>query len=714
MYLDITLCKTPINTTDTLYFANATAQKAYFDGITEKEEFANSSYNGARSFRITSNYLEAINKKYNYMYFTYDNRTWYAFIDKYTYINDNVTEIEVTTDFVQTFMFDIQGKTSRVASFTWKNNHFNKFIPFSNKFPVSTEKIEKILSLVKTIKNTENKISFLAITVEKNFEEVLTGGKIYVGRKYGNVSASTNEFAIPSFDTKGIKSATPYANGIVAPYYTLFFPLIQTSAYIPIPVYNGMTSVEANETIIADVCDNVFDSNGQPLSDTLELYANKLADFINKIAAYIKDASIITSPLGGGIDDNLPSYPTFRTSKSYKLGQGKQITHINFCEYTPLAYGGFEPAILANITGGSDQTNINISLRFFISCVTVPNYEDEYEGVTTDGLKYSETNNYVIDYDFADKYLNRNPYKSLIFAHASERQEVEFSDYKFPENSKSLRFTIKQQYYLPFVCVIKVSVLDENGDVIDGYSDLNIFTLNNTNPAPYELTAWADYISTNRASVKDGLSTKHGYEKQIAKREMTNKTTQGAVGIAAGIASLGVGIGASGISKPIRGGLITGGIGQIISGAGSIADAQVAYENALTNMEKEKALLELSWSDIKSSPSEVNNLGLDIPIYDDYGLYEIGIYISEAANIDEVKQYHDLYGFQTEEIVEPCELTRQHQKFDYIRYEDFNFVSGLPQATHNAIKSIFESGIRFWYDIADFLNYDGSNPEYEV
>lgn len=43
----------------------------------------------------------------NYLYFTFRNKTYYYFIDDITYINENLIELDITMDYIQTYMFNI-------------------------------------------------------------------------------------------------------------------------------------------------------------------------------------------------------------------------------------------------------------------------------------------------------------------------------------------------------------------------------------------------------------------------------------------------------------------------------------------------------------------------------------------------------------------------------------------------------------------------------
>lgn len=91
----------------TLFFDSKSAQTAYF-AIVFGESFNDFTYQKANStVRLQMIYDEAI--KYNYVSYIntdYDDRVFYAFITDYKFVNDNVTEITISTDVIQTWMFD--------------------------------------------------------------------------------------------------------------------------------------------------------------------------------------------------------------------------------------------------------------------------------------------------------------------------------------------------------------------------------------------------------------------------------------------------------------------------------------------------------------------------------------------------------------------------------------------------------------------------------
>lgn len=639
MFVNVTLCKTPINTTDTLFFANAEAQKAYFNGIQEKHTYSQSSFNGSRSFRIPVNYLTAVNTHYNYMYYTYDGRVWYCFIDNYTYVNDTSCEVNVTLDFVQTFMFDITWKSSRIASFTWKQSHFeNGYVPYSNKFPSADKKYVKIYDIVSRISNPkeyeDGNIVYLAVTVDVNvqFSPSDKVVSLYIGNDDKNYIVEGGKVSNELFAFRG---------GGTLPYYTFLFPL----------TYKLTTSLTSRGLVYTHV---TFPNDSDYLAS-----GNEFVDFLKTMSANIIDMSVVPAKITDyHYEDDLLKEDNIDGAGVSRVRIGLSGT------VTSYVHGYMAYAFAGNSLG-------------------IPVY-----------TKTVELN--------GDVSLNRSPYKSIVVGNSLSNEEIELNDCIL-DGDEAVEITVYQEIVPPFISTIVIG----NRDSIGTYDKTLRFSLDLSRAIPYEVSAWANYLSTNSASVNDGLKTKHGYEKEIAKRNLILGSAEGVAGIGVGIIGSVIG-GVKGSSQAL-----VGGISQIVSGASQIADSHIQYDNALTNMEKERALLQLSWNDIKSAPSEaVNALNPSISVTAYDNMYA-SIYECTVINFEDVKKYHKMYGYQTEEVVEADELKQQHTVFDYIRFEDANFITNLPHNTHQIIKQIFESGIRFWYDEDNFLNFDIDNPEYQ-
>lgn len=114
---NITLLKVPLELSNKnqLTFSNKQAQFNYFNSLT-KIELENATYQRKEG---VIRFPELIDNLYEYNYVMYQNESYsdkwfYAFITNMRYLNDNVTEISITTDVFQTWQFDLEFKQSFV------------------------------------------------------------------------------------------------------------------------------------------------------------------------------------------------------------------------------------------------------------------------------------------------------------------------------------------------------------------------------------------------------------------------------------------------------------------------------------------------------------------------------------------------------------------------------------------------------------------------
>lgn len=146
MYVNVTLYKTKLSTTDTMVFSSKEEQTTFFNGLT-KLDLGQCSFNGKRTIRINGNYFMLNIGGYNYIKIYYtdgsgNERTYYAFIDLFRYVNDNCCEVDVTTDYIQTYMFDIQFSQLFIEQRNYSLNieGFPRNYQFKNKYPVANNK----------------------------------------------------------------------------------------------------------------------------------------------------------------------------------------------------------------------------------------------------------------------------------------------------------------------------------------------------------------------------------------------------------------------------------------------------------------------------------------------------------------------------------------------------------------------------------------------
>lgn len=114
---NITLLKVPLELSNKnqLTFSSKQAQFNYFNSLT-KIELENATYQRKEG---VIRFPELIDNLYEYNYVMYQNESYsekwfYAFITNMRYLNDNVTEISITTDVFQTWQFDLEFKQSFV------------------------------------------------------------------------------------------------------------------------------------------------------------------------------------------------------------------------------------------------------------------------------------------------------------------------------------------------------------------------------------------------------------------------------------------------------------------------------------------------------------------------------------------------------------------------------------------------------------------------
>ena len=163
---------------NTMYFASLQDQQTFFNAPPNVQftDYENVSYNGARAFKININFVSFMFLEYDYLRFEFPNgdgttRTIYAFIDDIEYINDNCCAIQSTIDLMQTFMFEIFNSYQYgvVKNYTLKQNAFNTYIPYVNKYPVSDYKIEKGIELTPKKEDALINCGWVLVTVDPAF-----------------------------------------------------------------------------------------------------------------------------------------------------------------------------------------------------------------------------------------------------------------------------------------------------------------------------------------------------------------------------------------------------------------------------------------------------------------------------------------------------------------------------------------------------------------
>lgn len=113
MRVNLYLFKKDISPKNLPIFTSAEDRETYFSANNADKAYTNISYNGTRNIRLNVNAFEANLDYYNYARINWIDkedveRNYYCFIDIVKYVNDNVSELQLTMDYVTTYYFDIK------------------------------------------------------------------------------------------------------------------------------------------------------------------------------------------------------------------------------------------------------------------------------------------------------------------------------------------------------------------------------------------------------------------------------------------------------------------------------------------------------------------------------------------------------------------------------------------------------------------------------
>lgn len=632
--LDIYSLKlTPDNT---LYFNSVEEQTAWFDenvAVTVPEV----SFNGSRAFSFSSNYLDMLFSKYNYVRYKLNDKYVYAFIENILYNNDNSCSLKISIDLVQTFFFDIQNSvvTSNIRNKTEDTNYFKQYRPYTNKYQPD---------------------DFNSYNVG-NFAQFDEKYKLYCGFILVNCDPKLT----PIFS----EGAGVTDNGYPFPVSCFAFPVFYN--------LNTINPFFGDEKVKVDFF--------QPGSEDVVTYyvdsANLLTKFINEFSAYIINIGITFNPIAG------------------------------------LKYNGADNIIGEPFYSGINKYTDSSGLEHIILQISNNEYKYSQEYNLTEYLKNIPLS------------LLRNPYVYIRVGTDTESIELNLLDFFNYEDITTDSFILKIEYFTSCLYPFMTNLIFYLND--KPITDRNAyFNLTASVPIPYEQSAWAQYYANNRASVNDGLATKQKYDTERLDNNLNrdtkianNNLSSGAIsaglslvgGVADAVASIASFGGSGGLGSSIAGG-VSGVINSTFNYQNQMLSAETDYSNGMLELEKERALLQISWNDKKSAPSAFSNLSSSLSLLYNKGpqCIEIDIYI--AKNIDDIINYHKIYGYVLNRMsVNPLQDIRKHTVFDFISFNEITLGLELPQFYISKLEQMFESGVRFWYVYDNFLNYEIPNED---
>lgn len=614
------LFKLKLSPDNTMFFNNITEQTNFFDSKVALS-IPNISFNGSRPFRLSANYLDTTFNNYTYCRYKFGSKIVYAFIDNITYINDNVCELEVSIDFLQTFMFDIFGGVakSNVSNKTLKDSFFNVYKPFTNKMTPSDFNSYLLKRLNKSV--TDTRIGgFILLNVDPN-----------IMNKAGETSGT-------NFMLYGL-----YDNGVPTSAMCLALPI----------EYN----LETN-TITA----SQFYKLGSASSEVMCAGGDNLFNFLDAYASYVVDGCI----------------------------------GITFDQLLPNLYFNADDSIIYDTTNMQLVNLPDVTLKVPYLCIKNNSIANTWS---------IDLSDYLEDIPLP---LRRNPYVYIRVGNDSESIELNLLDfYNDSPVTETMILEIEQftSCLYPFQTNLKFKY---NGrEITDRNAMFNIVA---TDPVPFSISAWQEYYSNNRATVNDGLETQQKFQSA----QLRN--------------NLGTGLVNAGIDTIVGGVSWTKKLGQLsarsfksqqnlfnagVSGVTGFLGAMTNYANGKLEMAKDKALQQIGWNDVKSSPSAFSNITSNLSSKYRNGTQGIEVDIYIAKNIEDIKAYHKQYGYVINIMQSsPLNDIHNHTVFDFISFNEITLGLLLPQNMVSLIEEQLESGVRFWYDYDNFLNYDIANNEY--
>ena len=624
---------------NTMYFASLQDQQTFFNAPPNVQftDYDNVSYNGARAFKININFVSFMFLEYDYLRFEFPNgdgttRTIYAFIDDITYVNDNCCAIQSTIDLMQTFMFEIfdSYQYGVVKNYTLKQNAFNTYIPYVNKYPVSDYKIEEGIELTPKKEPGLINCGWVLITVDPAF----------------NIGENIAKYC--------------YDNGMRIPFIKLAIPIV-LSHYID--------DEYSFETL----------NNGSTTS--LIKYSSFVTSaFYKQISPYILDISICTTQIA---DEYFSSSSVVGT--------------INL-SFTEPSEKYFEILTISGLNGSILQVLSNTSNEYL----------------------------YEIPSDIRNNFnLARLPYSYIKIGNAFSSVDINLLDFvgdmPLINFDNYLHIELLTSLTFPTQASLTLNLYNGN-DFIPINTPLIIGASENV---IYSTSAWSTYVSQNRQYANMGLATQQNYEKQAFDRQISSEKTQLGINTYMGVAGEIAGI-FTGVGNFTKAGKLTARRGQsavgkaatgIFETAGDLANGLIAINTKqdvfAIEQAKDRAMQRIQFNDIKTSPSAYDNLTSPVTSRFNAVYYPLCVYLYTARNMNDVKKYHELYGYEINKTLDSFSFSsiRNHENFDYISFVSLFIKANIPRDMEETIEQILTNGVRFWYDYTKFLDYSLPNNE---
>lgn len=658
MRVNLYLFKKDISPKNLPIFTSAEDRETYFSESNADKVYKNISYNGTRNIRLNENAFEANLDYYNYARINWTDKedvehNYYCFIDIVKYVNDNVSELQLTLDYVTTYYFDIKLNEFTLKQCTMQDSmqdrrgieaDENYRVYFENKMPC-VYKPSASIPLCHDIQLPDEycKLKWLIVNIAPTSSDIF---EVY--RNNG---------------TEVISIITPV-------------------------VYNSdITSILGITTV------SIRDENNE----------DKLSDIRSILKAYdgrILNISLIDNPFLESeirvLDYNEELPTTLSQEKIYvkKVSFSDDGTGI-------VAYSVYIPK--------------NLRLPYTKFSYTILNKDDNYTFMyMMSDINYS-VNNHGIGHRWDNDVSKDYRYASIIKNGNEEVLQFSPQDFEMEEDTDNLRGIITLNVSIDPIYPNNMMVEFMRDGVEPLNKKLkNVIIPPSISGIQFDQTKWGEYYVQNSASVNDGLATKHKYDLENADKQRTSSHIQGALNFATGATgAFATVLGAEKDAGLIKG--VGQAISSGFALASNITATEYAYQIAENNIQKEKELLQLSWNDIKASPNSMYNYGAGNNIISliDYGYV---VYFMEPVDMNnaDMKKYHMIYGYKINRKFAARDNTQfkgindillafenkndtiTDIKYKFIRLESDFVIDNLPLTVRKMLKEIFADGVKFY------------------
>lgn len=469
----------------------------------------------------------------------------------------------------------------------------------------------------------------------------------------------------PSFDDTNVFKHYCYDNGMRIPFIKLAIPIV--------------LSYLIDDSYTFQVSDG---GGGQTKIIQYSRFVNTA--FYKKIAPYILDISICTTQIA----DEYFSSSTLENRISLT--------------FTDTVEKHFE---LKGITGDSEL------VEYLIPQV-ISNASNEYKYEIPASIR----NNFNIA---------RLPYSYIKIGNGFSSVDVNLLDFvgdmTLLDVDNYLHITLLTSLTFPTQATLSLNLYDGN-DFIPINTPLIIGASENV---IYSTSAWSTYVSQNRQYANMGLATQQQYEKQVFEKQISSEKAQLGIKTASSVIGEIAGI-FTGVGNFTKAGKLTArrgtsAVGKASTGifetAGELASGLIAINTKqdvfAMEQAKDRAMQQIQFNDIKTSPSAYDNLTSPVTARFNAVYYPLCVYLYTARNIDDVKKYHEIFGYEINKPLNNFSFTtiKNHENFDYISFVSLFIHANIPRDMEETIEQILTNGVRFWYDYTKFLDYSLPNNE---